>query len=472
MSSSATAEPASAPPVETRTLEPQSQRENRARLHAILGAAGMVGWEWDVEANVVHHLGDIGGLTGTVWRKGDRFTHYVHPEDKVRFAEGLRDSWLNDTDYRQEFRIVRADGEVRWISDIGKPAIFPDGRRWMSGVLTDVTERKQAEAAANHHRARLDYALQAAGMTAWDWDPESGMVVHTADFNANTDARITDRAQLAERMHPDDRARVAEAFTQALVEGGEYRQEYRLRRPDGTVHWVSSRGRAVVGPDGRRRMSGVMSDITDRKAADQRRQLLVNELNHRVKNTLAIVQGVAAQTFRGRSDEAARTFQGRLMALSTAHNVLTRESWESASIQEIVADAVRPFETDPERPHLVVDGDDLRLPPKTAVALAMALHELGANAVKHGALASPTGQVSLEWRVVSDRLSLTWRESGGPPVTEPARRGFGTRMIERGLATELGGRVVIAFDPAGVTCRVDAPLPQAAPEPSMSESHA
>jgi two-component sensor histidine kinase len=419
-----------------------------------------------VERNVVHHLGDIEAMLGKAWRKGDRFTRFVHPDDQLAFAERLRDAWLNDTAYRQEFRIVRSNGEVRWVSDVGKASVLADGRRWMTGVLTDVTERKRAEATAAHHRARLDYALQAAGLTAWDWDPETGVVVHTADYNANTDARISRREELAERMHPDDRDRVARAFERALIEGVEYDEEYRLRRPDGGLHWVSSRGRALVGPDGRRRMSGVMSDVTDRKLADQRRQLLINELNHRVKNTLAIVQGIAAQTFRGRADEQARIFQGRLLALSTAHNVLTRENWESAGLKEIVADAVRPFRDPGGGQRIDAKGEDIRLAPKTAVALAMALHELGANAVKYGALSAPEGRVDLSWTCRDDRLRLTWRESGGPPVAPPERQGFGARMIQRGLAAELGGKVSIDFEPSGVVCSVDAPLPQA------SESHA
>jgi two-component sensor histidine kinase len=213
-------------------------------------------------------------------------------------------------------------------------------------------------------------------------------------------------------------------------------------------------------------MSGVMSDVTDRKLADQRRQLLINELNHRVKNTLAIVQGIAAQTFRGRADEQARIFQGRLLALSTAHNVLTRENWESAGLQEIVADAVRPFHDPGGGQRIDAKGEDVRLAPKTAVALAMALHELGANAVKYGALSAPEGRVDLSWTCRDDRLRLTWRESGGPPVAPPERQGFGARMLQRGLAAELGGKVSIDFEPSGVVCSVDAPLPQA------SESHA
>lgn len=452
-----------------RPAEPDLQRESRVRLDAILRAAGMVAWEWDVERNEVHHLGDIGALAGSAWGPTDRLFHFIHPEDRERVAESLQQAWAEDVEHRQEFRVVRPAGEVRWVADVGRASVFPDGRRWLSGVLTDITARKVAEDAAQQSRARLDFALGAAGMTAWDWDSETGMVLHTADLNFNLSTEIENRSQFMELMHPEDRPRVAQAFEAAFLNGGDYRQEYRIRRPEGGWHWISSTGRALTDPDGRRRMSGVMADVTGRKTAEVHRNLLINELNHRVKNTLAVIQGVAAQTFRGRDDEAARIFQGRLLALSTAHNVLTRENWESAGMKGIIEDAVRPFATG-EADRIRLSGPDIRVPPKTAVAIAMAIHELGSNAVKYGALSNAEGRVELQWSGDGDRLRLKWRESGGPPVVEPTRRGFGSRMIERGLAAELGGMVNVLFRPEGVSCEVDAPLPR--PENPDSESDA
>lgn len=457
--SEAAFDPASTP--ETASSEPAAQRESRARLDAILAAAGMVGWELDVERGVVHHLGDIEAMTGAPWTPGGRLTRFIHPADLQRFAEVLREAWRTGDQFRQEFRIIRADGTLRWISDVGRSAIFPDGRRWMSGVLTDITERKRVEAEAFESRARLDAALDAAGMTAWSWTPERGLFID----RAGPGVHASNAAQHQGLVHPEDEERVRLAFEAAIRDQGEFEQEYRIRLRDGTVRWMASRGRAFTDAEGSSRMSGVINDVTDRKLAEQRRRLLVNELNHRVKNTLAVVQGMAAQTFRGRADEQARIFQGRLLALSTAHNVLTGESWEAASLREIAEDAVRPFRDDaPDR--VTVEGKNLRLPAKTALALSMALHELGANAVKYGALSTPEGQVRIEWTGADGRLRLQWRESGGPPVSTPDRRGFGTRMIERGLAAELGGTAHIAFEPAGVVCTVDAPLPEA------SEPHA
>ena len=226
-----------------------------------------------------------------------------------------------------------------------------------------------------------------------------------------------------------------------------------MRAPDGAVLGVAA----------------VIRDITERKRTERelhetrdRQRLLINELNHRVKNSLAIVQAIAQQSFKGAhsSPEARAAFEGRLSALSSAHDLLTRESWETASMGQVIADAVAPYRGHPER--FEIEGPDLRLPPKTAVSLALALHELATNAVKYGGLSNNDGCVEIKWAVEeaggAERLRLVWREKGGPPVTPPEKRGFGSRLIERSLAAEFGGTVTIDFNPEGVVCTVLAPL--------------
>ena len=174
---------------------------------------------------------------------------------------------------------------------------------------------------------------------------------------------------------------------------------------------------------------------------------------------MAATAASAHQSFKGRGvpEAARRAFEGRLGALAAAHNILTMQNWESASIRDIIKDSVAPHQGRPER--FVIEGPDLELPPKTAVSLALAVHELATNASKYGALSEAAGQVEIRWRAEDGRLSFAWRERGGPPVEPPTGRGFGTRMIERGLASELGGQVSIDFRREGVVCTLDAPLP-------------
>jgi PAS domain S-box-containing protein len=223
---------------------------------------------------------------------------------------------------------------------------------------------------------------------------------------------------------------------------------------------------AKTGQPSERLVAVLFTDITARKRWEEHQRLLINELNHRVKNTLATVQSIASQTLRnaGSAEGAREALENRLLALSRVHDVLTRENWEGADLYEIVADAVAPY-SNPGEDRLHLSGETIRLPPRMALALAMALQELATNAVKYGALSNDTGEVRITWRDGDDSLHLTWAEQGGPPVTAPSRRGFGTRLIERSLASDLNGDVRIAFEPSGLVCTVDAPLTRPAATP-------
>jgi two-component sensor histidine kinase len=200
----------------------------------------------------------------------------------------------------------------------------------------------------------------------------------------------------------------------------------------------------------------------ERLAADHQK-LLINELNHRVKNTLATVQSIASQTLRTSvtASEAGQALETRLLALSRAHDVLTRENWEGASLSEVVKEALAPYDGAGEK-RLYVAGPPVRLSPRMALALAMALQELATNAVKYGALSNKSGTIEVSWSVrngtAPPTLLLTWSEAGGPLVEAPKRRGFGSRLIERSLAQDLDGEVEIAFAPEGVVCTVAAPI--------------
>jgi two-component sensor histidine kinase len=244
-------------------------------------------------------------------------------------------------------------------------------------------------------------------------------------------------------------------------------------------------------------VSATFRDITERKRWEEQQRLLIHELNHRVKNTLATVQSIASQSLRGAPSpgEARTALEARLLALSRAHDVLTRENWESAGLREIVTQAMAPYtsgraglpqESVPQEiippesvPQAIVaqarapgprpragrfhiHGPQVRLPPRMALALAMALQELATNAIKYGALSAEAGTVEIGWSVTDEaglpRLHLRWEERGGPPVAAPTRRGFGSRLIERSLAQDLGGSVTLAFDPDGLTCTLEAPI--------------
>lgn len=213
-------------------------------------------------------------------------------------------------------------------------------------------------------------------------------------------------------------------------------------------------------------------DITARKNAEDHLRLLINELNHRVKNSLATVQAIAAQTLHGDEvPERVRTaLTERLLALSRAHDVLTDEKWAGANLRDIAAQAAAPHLSSDHADRFIIEGPPVNLPPRSAIAIALALHELATNAAKYGALSVRGGRVRIVWSTSPAegdglRLRMVWTETGGPPVTPPTTRGFGTRLIERGLAAELRGEVRIAYPSTGVVCTIDAIIsPETAPD--------
>jgi PAS domain S-box-containing protein len=208
----------------------------------------------------------------------------------------------------------------------------------------------------------------------------------------------------------------------------------------------------------------ILRDETAARLAEEQRVLLLHELNHRIKNTLATVQSIAEQTLRASNadPDTRENLTSRLIALSQAHDVLVEESWAGAELHPIVAKALIPFEHKADGA-FSIDGPPVRLSPQQAVATALVLHELATNAVKHGSLRAPDGKVAVTWNLSMDsrggrHMTLLWEESGGPPVRPPARSGFGSRLIARSFGAESGGEARIDFRPEGVRCSLKLPL--------------
>ena len=197
--------------------------------------------------------------------------------------------------------------------------------------------------------------------------------------------------------------------------------------------------------------------------------MLIDELNHRVKNTLSTVQSIIFQAFRGRGepDTIRAAIEDRLFALARSHDLLAEENWGGANLRDVVEMALKPFGVANGRAErFAISGDDLRLTPKATLALGIAFHELATNAVKYGAFSNDTGTVAIDWSQTTgsqgERLLIHWRETGGPPVTKPSHRGLGSKVLERGLAHELGGTVTLDYRSDGVVCTIDTPVPRIA----------
>lgn len=236
-------------------------------------------------------------------------------------------------------------------------------------------------------------------------------------------------------------------------------------RPDGSPAIFLASAEPVVGEDSSViGVVGCLQDITDSRRGDTHERVLLDELNHRVKNTLATVQLLAGQTIRkcGLPKEVQDDFEGRLIALSRAHDHLTRERWEPVDLHTIVAKAVEPYcRLNPET--LGIRGEPFKVSAQSSLTLAMIFHELASNAAKFGALSTAEGRLAISWAVANGvrppTLVIKWQETGGPPVTEPARLGFGSRLLQHGVSRQFRGSTRLDYDPSGLRCTMEIPLP-------------
>lgn len=265
-------------------------------------------------------------------------------------------------------------------------------------------------------------------------------------------------------MHPDDAASIQNAMIAAVTAQKDVVVEGRYRRADGIYRLLSTNAQPQFASTGEfLGMIGVNMDITEQREAEaalreseERLRLLLAELNHRVKNTLAVVQALAHQTFRsGAVTETSRTaFEGRLIALAAAHDLLTRSNWERASLSDIAMQALHSQGVEEGR--AAFEGPSVNLSPRKALAIAMAFHELCTNALKYGALSGTSGRIDIRWNESTDGLTVTWSETGGPVVAKPSHRGFGSRLLEDILARDLDADIGLDFRPDGLQCRIAA----------------
>ena len=377
-----------------------------------------------------------------------------------------------------ERRVERADGSSAFLSVSIDPLRDADGNIVGAvGCVFDISDRLRMTAAledsqrlAQEQEQRLAATYEHAAIGIAEIAPDLTFLRVNEAICAITGRTREDlmSGKLFRYTHPDDTDPDREAFRKQVAGDLEfYSVEKRLVRRDGAVLWVSVRSSPVRSASGQLLyVVRVVQDITERKRAEQRQKLLIDELNHRVKNTLATVQSLAAQSARGgpSPSDFRERFEGRLIALSKAHNQLTMHHWENAELREMLSGSLAPYASmAPNR--IVLRGEDLVLRPRAVLTLAMAFHELTTNAAKYGALSVPGGRVEIAWAPYEENgrmwLRLTWLEQGGPPVAAPARRGFGSRLIESGVAAELGGTARLDYDVAGVRCDMVIPLEMA-----------
>jgi len=386
-------------------------------------------------------------------------------EEQIRERlETLRGCWNDQAPRSAEYPFGLDGRQLGWF--LGTFSPMPGDRPQVAFVVIDVTARRQAQREAERQTVRLALALDATELGLWEYDLQTDRVEWDARmrslFGVGDTAEI-DFATYAAAVHPEDLPLVEAAFRGALAgeNDGAYVVEHRTAAggEDGSAAWIRGAARVVFADDGSpRRVIGTAQDITSQMTARERQDLLLGELNHRVKNNLATVQAIAAHTMRSVGDDPAafrKAFEERLQSVARGHDLLTRNAWESAQLTDVFAAALAPFQTNAVR--LDSEAGAVGVKPELAVNLVMVLHELATNAAKYGALSVAGGEVAIAWRVEQGWLKITWREEGGPRVARPTRTGFGSRLTRSALAP-FGGSAELDFAAEGVICEMSVPL--------------
>lgn len=333
---------------------------------------------------------------------------------------------------------------------------------------------------------RRSIALSAGDMGSWEVDVASGRIewdegpyrifnVDPASFQPTVDG-------IEAMMHPDDRERNSLA---SVIDSGQtrFQLEFRIVRPSGEVRWCYGAGIVSRDSDGKAsRVTGVTVDMTERKRAEERQVLLTREVDHRAKNTLAVVLSMLRLTKARTMPEFVAAVEGRIHALAVTHNLLSASRWEGANLGQIVDEELAPYQTR-RRSRIVTEGPAILLQPATAQAVALALHELATNAAKYGALSSEGGSLQVSWTFTGNALTLDWREMGGPPAAAPQALGFGLTIVRSSIEEQFRGDVAYDWSPVGLNCRLSIPRaqitaaapphrvePEAVPAPASSGS--
>ena len=450
-----------------RTL--RAHQADAAFLKSVLGASGDCIKVLDLDARLtfmteggqrIMEVSDFNAIQGCPW------PDFWHDQGNLDAKAAVAAAQAGGTGHFQGEAATMA-GTPKWWDVQVTPILGPDGApAKILSVSRDITDRKRDEQRLAKSEERLSLALNASGIVGtWDWDVKADLIHADATFAAlyGVDPAWAERgapmSEFVKNIHSDDRPRVRAEIDRVFAGDDNFACEYRVCQPDGSARWVFGRGRLIRDATGAPvRFPGATVEITALKQAEERQVLLTGELQHRIKNTLAMVQAIAGQTLRDTDDIAAarEAFTARLITLGRAHDILTQASWTEAPIAEVVEGALavhRP--ADPDR--IRVDGPPVRLDAQQALSLALALHELATNATKYGALSNATGTVRVAWAIEGQPggerpFRLTWREAGGPPVAPPTRTGFGSRLIRRSLGNDFGGTVDVDYAPGGVVC--------------------
>src|SRR6202165_342275 len=327
-------------------------------------------------------------------------------------------------------------------------------------VSARTAELEQSNVKLLESEQRRSLAIAAGKMGSWDWDWVNGDWMWDEGqfriFGVDPQSFVVTPASVQALLHPDDIDELRKAMAQFAKGARSYEAEFRITRPDGETCSCVGTAAGTLDKGGRViRVSGVTVDITERKRAEERQNLLAREVDHRAKNALALAQSIVRLT-RGETVKAyVQAVEGRISALARVHTILSLSSWQGAEIAKLVDEELSPYSTGDQ---IAFGGSNFRLQPATTQTLAMALHELVTNSAKYGALSTLSGRLSIKWEIQADMLRMVWEERDGAGVEERASAGFGSRSVIASIESQLGGRAEFDWRSEGLICRLTVPL--------------
>jgi PAS domain S-box-containing protein len=460
----------------SRFLAERQLTESQEKLDLALNASGMVGtWDWDVANDVVtadERFARLFGVSLTDASVGlpiAGFFNGIHPDDRERVNGEIAAALASTEPARFEYRLRKPDGEVRWVVASGRVILDKEGRPVrFPGVVVDITDERRIAEKLAESELRFRTLADTMPQMVWSTLPDGYHDYYNARWYEFTGVPegSTDGEGWNGMFHPDDQARAWEAWRHSLETGDPYYIEYRLRHRSGEYRWVL--GQALPIRDAASnivRWFGTCTDINETKLAQEEREVIAQELSHRIKNIFAVIGGIVALAARTYPEASglATELRARIISLGKAHDFVRPHSRASAphgnpnSLRQLIAELMAPYRVAGEE-RIEIAGEDAAIDEGAATPLALVFHELATNAAKYGALSKPDGHVRIELATGGEAVQVTWREVGGPPGPLSDKQGFGSRLISLSVEGQLRGSLTREWGPEGLVATLVIPV--------------
>ncbi len=443
-----------------RIIAQQALARSEERLSLAISGTSLVGtWDWDVPNNQVtadEQFAAIYNLDGQRAALGlpiEEFFHAIHPQDTPRVQAEIARSLEAGEPFKAEYRLVGADGRITWVVASGRPRLNGEGKVYrFPGIAIDVTEQHRVAEALAESELQFRTLADTMPQMVWSTRPDGFHDYYNARWYEFTGVPegSTDGEGWKDMFHPDDQERARGIWRQSLASGEPYQIEYRLKHHSGSYRWTLGRALPIRDAEGQIvRWIGTCTDIHESRLSANERELVAQELSHRIKNIFAVLSGIVSLSARNNPDVKpfADQLRRRIFALGEAHDFVRSHSHFSSedarhgALSALIARLMQPY-NDESGERIRFTGDDAPVDDAVATPLALLFHELATNAAKYGSLHNPAGTVTITGRNDGEHYNIIWRESGGPDVKEPeSLSGFGTRLIEMSVRGQMHGEV-------------------------------